>query len=272
MTSRSYPQPHPEIGVELVREWESVSEPKGVIVIVHGIAEHCGRYERTGQLLAEAGFHVRSFDLIGAGASGGARWDIDKWSRYHDQVQRHVEAARERGVPVVLFGHSLGGNIAAGYVLDGYPAPDLLVLSAPALDGGAAWQRALAPIAGKLAPRMSLSNAVKGEHLSRDPQVAEDYFADPLVVTKSSFRFGAQLFEQMEEVSSKLDQLDVPTLVIHGGDDVLVPTESSEQLGRLDCVDRKVYPGLRHETLNEPEGPEIVSDIVDWIEEHLNAS
>lgn len=270
MATRITANPHPEIGTELVRDWEPAGDPRAHIVLVHGIGEHSGRYERTGWLLAEAGFFVRGFDLIGAGGSGGRRWDIDNWSRYHDQVRAHLEGARdEGGGPVVLMGHSLGGAIAIGYALSGRTKPDLLVLSAPALAGGAPWQRALAPLLARVAPTLALPNPVDGAQLSRDSAVADAYFADPLVVTKSTVRFGSLVFEEIDRLNRQLGKLDVTTLVIHGGDDRLVPTATSEPLGRLANVDRKVYPGLRHETLNEPEGPEIVADVITWLNDHL---
>lgn len=269
MPSTAHAKPHPEIGTELVREWVPDGERKAYLVLVHGLAEHSGRYERTGSLLAEAGFHVRGFDLIGAGGSGGRRWHIESWVRYHDQVQTHLDWARSHGAPVVLMGHSLGGAICLGYMIDDRPQPDLAVLSAPALAGGASWQKALAPILGKVAPRLAVANPVDGEHLSRDPKVAEAYFADPLVITKSTCAFGAALFEEIDRLVAEHGRLDVPTLVIHGGDDVLVPTHASERIGELPNVDRKVYAGLRHETLNEPEGPEVIADIVKWLDEKL---
>lgn len=261
--------PHPEFGTELVRDWAPDGEPRAYIVLVHGLGEHSGRYERTGALFADAGFHVRGFDLIGAGGSGGRRWDIDDWDRFHEQVQTHVDWARGQGKPVALMGHSLGGTIALGYVLGDRTQPDLLVLSAPALAGGAGWQRALAPILARLAPKLAISNAFDGDLLSRDPSVAEAYFADPLVVTKTTVRLGAFLFEQIDELNNRLDELELPTLVIHGDSDRLVPTPSSEALGSLPNCERTVYEGLRHETMNEPEGPEVVADIVAWIESNL---
>jgi len=269
MASTAFPRPHPDIGTELIREWTPEGEPCAYLVLVHGLAEHSGRYERTGSLLAAAGFAVRSFDLIGAGGSGGRRWDIDDWSRYHDQISSHLEWARSHGKPVVLMGHSLGGNLCLGYVLSGRPHPDLLVLSGPALGGGLAWQKALAPILARLAPRLAITNTIDGELLSRDPAVAEAYFADPLVITKSTLRFGAALFASMDELRERASELDVPTFVIHGGEDRIVPTASSEILGASDSVERRVYDGLRHETMNEPEGPEVVADVISWLNRHL---
>jgi acylglycerol lipase len=269
LESVAKPVAHQAIGTELVRDWSPDHAPKATVVLVHGLAEHSGRYERTGSLLSDAGFHVRSFDLIGAGASGGDRWDIDDWDRYHDQIQTHVEWAKEQGHPVVLMGQSMGGNLVLGYATSDRPAPDLVVVSAPALGGGAAWQRAIAPVVAKVAPTLSLPNGLKGEQLSRDPAVAEEYFADPLVHPKSTTRLGAAFFAAMDDVAANCGNLDLPTLVLHGGLDSIVPPQSSAFLESLPGVERKLYPSLRHEILNEPEGPEVVSDIIDWIDSHV---
>ena len=269
MKSVAKPVAHELIGTELVRDWIPADQPRATFVLVHGLAEHSGRYERTGSLLSDVGFHVRSFDLIGAGASGGDRWDIDGWGRFHDQIRTHVEWAREQRRPVVLMGHSLGGNLVLGYVTGDRPPPDLVVVSAPALGGGAAWQRAVAPFIAKIAPTLSLPNNVDGEHLSRDPAVAEAYFADPLVHIRSTTRLGASLFKAMDDVTESCSSLDVPTLVLHGGMDSLVPPQSTAFLGSLPGVERKLYPKLRHEILNEPEGPQVVADIIEWVDARI---
>jgi alpha-beta hydrolase superfamily lysophospholipase len=263
------PTAHDDIGTELVRDWVPADDVRASIVLVHGLAEHSGRYERTGSLLSDAGFHVRSFDLIGAGASGGDRWDIDEWSRYHDQIETHIVWARDRGHPVVLMGHSLGGNLALGYAISDRPSPDLLVVSAPALSGGAAWQKAIAPAIARVLPTVLMPNGVKGEHLSRDPAVGEAYFSDPLVHIKSTTRLGAAFFTAMDDVVNGCDNLDMPTLVLHGGKDPSVPPQSTAFLGDISGVERRLYPELRHEILNEPEGPEIVAEIIDWVNERI---
>ena len=160
----------------------------------------------------------------------------------------------------------MGALIALNYACSDRPAPDLLVLSAPPLAARVpAWQRALVPVLGRVAPNMVLANPIAGEQLSRDPAVGVAYFADPLVQPRSTARLGAQFMSAMRLAGKELDRLKVPTLVIHGGADTLVPTSVSEPLGRLPGVERRVLPGLRHETLNEPEGPEVVAGIVDWL-------
>lgn len=261
--------PHEDVGTELVRDWAPEGDPSAYLVLVHGIAEHSGRYERTGHLLSEAGFHVRSFDLIGGGGSGGDRWDIDEWSRYHDQIESHVSWARRGKKPVVLMGHSMGGNLVLGYATSDRPPADLLVVSAPALGGGAAWQKALAPLAAKVAPTFVMSNGIKGEQLSRDPAVGEAYFADPLVMPRTSTRLGAALFTAMTEVAADCQSIETPMLVIHGAADPIVPPQSSAFLADLPQCHRILYPKLRHEILNEPEGPEVVADVIEWINDRI---
>ncbi len=269
MATSTRAEPHPEIGTELVRDWEPDGEPRACIVLVHGMAEHSGRYERTGSLLSEAGFWVRGFDLIGAGSSGGRRWDIDDWSRFHDQVQSHLDWARESHGSVVLMGHSLGGNIALGYSLSDRPRPDLLILSAPALGGGAGWQKVGVWLGARLTPTLAIPNPFPADLMSRDPDVVRRYEDDPLVIPKTTMRLWRLFIEEMDHLRERVEELDIPTLVIHGGDDEVMPTWTSEALGDLDNCDRRVYEGLRHETLNEPDGPEVVADIVHWLDSQL---
>ncbi len=251
---------------ELVRRWVPTSERWASVVLVHGLGEHSGRYERTGGLLAEAGLEVESFDLVGFGGTGGRRGDVESWDIYLRQVRDHVTAVEP---PVVLAGHSMGGLIALDYLLSGNPSPDLAVLSAPGLGGGKAWQRRVAPLLAKLAPTAMIPTKIEGSQLSRDPAVGEAYFADPLVLTRVSARLGAELFAAIDRVLSALSRLDVPTLVLHGGADTLVPPQASLPLAGLPTVDRRVYPKLRHELFNEPEGPQVVGEVVAWIGERL---
>lgn len=254
---------------ELTRTW-IVDEPRAHIVLVHGVSEHSGRYEHVGAWLADRGFSVEAFDLIGCGATGGARGDITQWSEFLDQIEGHLLPALAMSAPSVLVGHSMGGLLVAEYLTGERPQPDLAVLSAPALEGGSAWQRQLARLLTPVMGKVTIPTTVKGDNLSRDPLVGEAYFADPLVYTKGTVRFGKEFFAAMDRTRQGLSRISVPTLILHGTDDKVVPTQSSEAFENLPGAERRTYPDLRHELFNEPEGEQIVNEVADWIEAHLD--
>jgi alpha-beta hydrolase superfamily lysophospholipase len=188
----------------------------------------------------------------------------------HDDLEDRLTAVRSaaRGRPVVLFGHSLGGLIALGYVLADppRPLPDLLVLSAPALESTIpAWKRLLARVLGTVAPHVEVKNDFDGSILSRDPSVGERYQADPLNQHATTTRFGALAIAEQARVRAALARLSIPTLVYHGEDDHLVPTDASAPLGDVPGVLRRTYPGLRHESHNEPEGAAVIADVIAWL-------
>jgi acylglycerol lipase len=269
LTSLAQPSVTPRGVHELVRRWETPESARAELVLCHGLAEHSGRYEQVGDRFATAGIAVTAYDQIGFGASGGRRAWVDDWSDVLDQIQGHVETAKETGLPVVLLGHSGGGLFALEYALAERPKPDLLVLSAPGLGGGAGWQRGLASVLAVLAPTVQVPNNLSGEQLSRDPSVGEAYFSDPLVHAKTTPRYGKQMFTAMERVRSALGSLSVPTLVIHGAVDRVVPPQASAPLADIPGVERRLYPALRHELFNEPEGMGVVDDVIGWINSRL---
>ena len=252
----------------LVRRWEC-AEPRARILIIHGLGEHSGRYEHVGAYLLHAGFDVTAFDLRGHGASGGERIDIESF----DEYLMDVEAALTQlpaDLPRIIYGHSMGGLISATYGMSNRPQPDLYVLSAPALSADVPMALRLASkLVSKLRPTMRFSNSIKGEQLSRDPSVGEKYFADPLVETTTTARFGSVLFAHMEALEDDYSRLARPTLVIHGADDELVPPHASAPLAALDNVERKLFAGLRHETHNEPERDDVLGFVVSWLSGQL---
>lgn len=269
MTSIARPSQTPTGTHELVRRWEPSHDPRAEMVLCHGIAEHSGRYEAVGRQFADAGIAVTAYDQIGFGASGGRRAWVDQWSDVLDQIEAHVVRAKESRKPVILLGHSNGGLFALEYALAERPSPDLLVLSAPSLFGGAAWMRAIAPVLAATVPKLEIPNGLDGSQLSRDPTVGEAYFADPLTYPKTTTRYGAEMFAAMDRVRGSVERLTIPTLVIHGAADPIVPPQSSAALGEVEGVDRRLYPALRHELFNEPEGPEVISDVIAWIDTRL---
>src|SRR5437773_4743325 len=195
----------------LIRHWPvSTGAPWATMLLVHGLAEHSGRYEHVGAQLADAGIDTFAFDQRGFGASGGPRASIDRWSQYHDDLEERLVALRSiaPGRPVVLFGHSLGGLISLGYVLDGRARPDLLVLSAPAIGAKVPlWQRLVVGSLRRVAPGMLLSNRLDTEVLSSDPEVRARYVSDTLNQHKSTVRFAQAAFGEQRRVDAELDRL-----------------------------------------------------------------
>ena len=248
-------------------------EPWAAVLLVHGLAEHCGRYDRVGARFARAGIDAHGFDLRGFGGSGGRRAWVDRWSQLHDDLEERLVAIRSIAPsrPLVLSGHSLGGLIALGYVLDGRARPDLLILSAPAVGANIPlWQRLLVGSLRRMTPGLLLGNRIDPEGLSCDSGVGEAYVADPLNQHRTTIGFAHAAFGEQRRVAAELDRLSLPTLVLHGSDDPIVPPQASERLEGLPGVTRKVYPGLRHEVHNELAGHQVVADEIDWIRERVS--
>ncbi|MEO5838603.1 MAG: lysophospholipase [Acidimicrobiales bacterium] len=257
--------------VQLRRHWPATNA-RASVLLIHGISEHSGRYEHVGHFLADRGFDVVAIDMRGFGQSGGRRAYVGSFDEYLDDVEDQMAEVRALGVPVVLLGHSMGGLIALSYALSARPDPDLLALSAPALGASIpAHLRALAPVLARLAPRLNVPSPIKGEMLATDPAVGEAYRADPLVERTVTPLLGHALLRQVQWASENLSRLSIPTLVLHGADDQLVPARSTRPLADLALVTRRTYPALRHEIFNEPMRFAILQDLTDWLTTQLAA-
>jgi len=257
--------------VQLRRHWPAAN-PRAAVLLIHGISEHSGRYEHVGQFLADRGFDVVAIDLRGFGQSGGRRAYVASFDDYLDDVEDQMAEVRALGVPVVLLGHSMGGLIALSYALSARPGPDLLALSAPALGASIpAPLRLLTPVLARLAPRLRVPSPIRGETLATDPAVVEAYFADPLVVRTVTPSLGHALLRQVQWANENLARLAIPTLVMHGADDQLVPARFTRPLADLALVTRRTYPALRHEIFNEPARFAILQELTDWLLARLAA-
>ncbi|HUU61089.1 MAG TPA: lysophospholipase [Acidimicrobiia bacterium] len=254
----------------LLRSWPAPAERRVSMLIIHGLGEHSGRYEHVGAHFAAAGIAVSALDLRGFGRSDGKRAFVHSFAEYLADLEFPMEIMLANPAPTILYGHSLGGLVALAYALWGRRAPDLLVLSAPTLDAAIpGWKRVAARLLGRLVPGAALANDIRGDQLSSDPAVGEAYFADPLVVTRTTAGFGAEWLRAMAKARASLAHLTVPTLVIHGGEDTLVPPPFSEALTAIPGVTRLLLPGLRHECHNEMGGEVALGEIGAWIDRQL---
>jgi len=261
----------------LVRHWPPdeaaaggawAGRPWAHVLLVHGLADHSGRYEHVGEQLAAAGLDTWAYDHRGNGGSGGRRGHVERWSQLHDDLAERLRAVRQAAGerPVVLYGHSMGALVVLGYLLSDRPKPDLVIAGSPGLDSTlAGWKKVLARVLGRIAPTLPIPNGVDGRTLSRDPTVGAKAAADPGCCRVSTARFGAEGLAEQVGVRRGYRGLTLPMLVLHGLDDGLVPASASEILATLPNVERRTYPGLRHELHNEPEGPQILDEVIAWI-------
>jgi acylglycerol lipase len=278
MTGPGTAVPHTEGTLPSGQYWQAwtVEAPAGLVVLVHGLHEHGGRYRHVGQRLARSGYATFVVDHPGHGRSSGARGNIGSMAGTVDGVDQLARLAAERhpGTPLFVYGHSMGGLIALTY-LTGAPDPRIrgAVISAPALDTGAATgaQRLVAPLLSRVLPNLGVL-ALDADAVSRDPEVVRAYRTDPLNHTgKVRARTGAEMMLATVAIPARLPRLTLPVLVLHGGADRLVPTAASEvvaaRAGSAD-VTRRVYDGLYHEPHNEPEQEQVLDDVVAWLDAH----
>ena len=258
----------------LTRWWPTAGDPWGTVLVVHGLGEHSGRHDATGGRFAAAGLVATSFDHRGFGASGGRRAYVDEWDDLLDDVEDRLDAGRTDGLPAAIYGHSVGGLIVADYLLSDRPRPDFAILSAPALDGGNAFLRAVASVLGRVRPAFAIANPWDAAKIARDPLPPIVADPDPLAVGHTTARLGHLLFQAMDRVNGRLEAeggFPLPTLVVHGGDDRLVPTASTAFLERFPTTERRVYPGVRHEPHHDPlDGHRIVDEMIGWLREGMD--
>ena len=246
--------------------------PRGVLLLCHGLGEHAGRYGDVVEAVVPDGWAVYGLDQRGHGLSGGRRAHIE---RYADlltdfDVFRRAVFDRHPDLPVVLLGHSMGGQIALAYALDHQDDLVGLVLSAPALAGEVV-PKPLVPLLralGRVAPRLRPAG-IDVTKISKDPAVVAAYQADRLVHHgKPTLALGLGIVGQFAVLPERARDLTLPLLLQHGSLDALTDPAGTRLLAATaGSADKTVlwYDGLWHEIYNEPERARPLADLRDWL-------
>lgn len=254
------------------RNWD-LENPKGVVLLIHGLGEHSGRYQPLGNHLNQHGYVMSAIDLPGHGKSPGTPGHIDQFSGFSDAVLLLLNNIKSQyhDRPIFLLGHSMGGLIASQILLDHQSAFKGAMLSGAAIDSPQkppAWQAFVVKILAKLFPRLALIK-LDTSGLCSDPAVLENYLNDPLVNTgKLSARFLSEMSNAMDNSKIRAANITLPIFIMHGGSDVITAPEGSVYLyENISSADKQlsIYDGLLHEIFNEPEAPTIYAEIIDWL-------
>ena len=246
---------------------------RAAVLVVHGFAEHSGRYEHVGQWLAERGFAVHAYDHRGHGRSAGRRCHVDRFDEYLDDLAIVLAQVRSDHPedPVFLIGHSMGGLVVATFARERKPDVSGVVLSGAALalpEGNSRIR--VARLMRAILPRVRLDAGLDLQGLSTDPRVIEAYLADPLVERKMTASLAAELLGAVERTGPNGADVALPLLVLHGGDDPICPPSGSERFAAAARAGRFVrYPGLRHEIFNEPTHRDVLADVAAFFDEQL---
>jgi alpha-beta hydrolase superfamily lysophospholipase len=255
------------------RAWEA-DQPRGALLVVHGLGEHSGRYGRLAAAMVPRGWSCWAVDLRGMGASEGRRGHVERWSDWVGDVRRFHElvAAEARDSEVVPLGHSFGGVVVLSAVLSGDLRQRRFVLSNPAFrlrDRVPVHKLLLGRAAGRAAPTLTLPSGLDPETLARDPTVAAAYRADPLVHDRISARLFAEWQAASRDTLRLSPRLEVPFLLLVSGGDRLVDHTASLDLdrhapsGHTLCL----YPEGAHEPFNDLHAETVFRDLTEWLED-----
>lgn len=256
-----------------IQEWLPENTPQQVICLVHGQSEHSGRYEHVASFFVERGIGLIAIDLIGHGQSYGRRGHVNSLQDYLNNIQVFIEESKKRhpSSTLIIYGHSMGGNVVANYALSTHFDQDIagIVLTSPWFKlafAPPAFKEMLAGVMNSIYPAFTEKNDLTGEGLSRDPKVGPAYVNDPLVHGKISAGAYYSCREGGLNALAQADKLPKPTLVLHGTADPIITHEGSREFVQKAGSQAQLieFEGGYHELHNDLEWEKALSNVLDW--------
>lgn len=257
------------------KDWH-IENAKAVVLIVHGLGEHCERYAPMASFFNENGIGFLGYDRRGHGRSEGKRGHTISYQAYLDEVAELLKQADilYPKTPVFLYGHSMGGNIALNFVLQRKPqiagliatgAWIVLVKNPPSL------LIAFAKVINNIFPTFTQGNGLNTKDISSVSEEVKKYENDPLVHDKITSNTGLEMMKAANSLSNFAGEFPVPALVMHGGADKIVSPKGSQDFYKNAKGDLtfKEWNGLYHEIHNEARRSEVFEYTLQWITQKL---
>ncbi|PIE80562.1 MAG: lysophospholipase [Chloroflexi bacterium] len=258
------------------QSWRPDTAPKAVLIIIHGLGEHSGRYLNFVKPLVAQGYAIYACDNRGHGRSPGRRGYVNRFNEFQQDVIAFQEVVTEQEGkrPLFLMGHSLGGLISLYTVLHNSSGLTGVIASAPALDTGGipAVLMATSKILSHLKPNLTVPSGLDITAMSRDPKAVQAYQADPLIHSVGTPRLATESAAAIKWCLAHPGNLKIPILIIHGTDDrITSPISSREFFDKLTISDKTYinYEGGYHENHNDLHHAQATADIQAWLDAHL---
>lgn len=264
------PTATPTIGGLYAEQFLPAGTPKGVVVITHGYAEHCGRYRELAHVIVRAGWAALSYDVRGHGQSPGVRGYIDRFEAYLDDLAAIQAAARTlvpADAPMVLLGHSHGSLIVLRALCDEHPpAVTAAIVSSPYLALKLAvpgYKKLLAKVASRIVPKLAQPNALRVEDLTSDKVKQDERLADQLCLDIATARWFTESAAAQDYVARHAHRIGVPTTWLVGAADPIAdPARSKAIAASVPGADYHDLVGLRHEVFNETTRAAVFAEVV----------
>jgi alpha-beta hydrolase superfamily lysophospholipase len=250
----------------------TADEVKSVVVLIHGLGEHMQRYEKSViKHLAENGFPVVACDLFGHGKSEGKRGYASSYNALLDLVGAIIDKAQEifPNKNIILYGHSLGGNLVINYVLRRQTNVKGIILSSPFLKLAfqpPKWKVHLGKLLLKFAPKITLSNEIDPSKISREPNEVKRYLADPLIHNKVSPIYAFPIMDAGKWAIENANHLKIKTLVLHGTGDNLIDYNGSKTfVSEAKLAELKLFENGYHELHHDLCRKEFIETVLNWL-------
>ncbi|MDA3899466.1 MAG: lysophospholipase [Spirochaetes bacterium] len=259
--------------------WLSPRE-KAILIIVHGLGEHCGRYSNLLDQLSGKGISVYGMDLRGHGKSGGRRGHVESFLDYVHDLKSFIELIKEKhdGVPIYMLGHSMGATIACRYALQYQEDLSGIITTAgafiPKVEVPSFIQKT-GLILSKIVPKLQKKNGIDPSKLSHDAEVVSLYKQDELVHDLVTVRWYTEFNKNVENCLGRGVEIRLPALILHGGSDEIADIKGSKLLfDKIMSTDKemKVFEDLYHEIMNETGNKtQVLAVISKWMNDRITA-